>query len=74
MIDFFSNKPQIKEVLSVREGKAYENYKKIATSNRIPRLVSVVFNENLTNYYDCLELAKGPSLGTEFTLVMLMCI
>ncbi|MFK7002419.1 hypothetical protein BWK63_02960 [Flavobacterium covae] len=70
VIDFFSNEPQIKQVLSVNSGKAYENYKKITCSNNIPALVSVVFNRRLSNYYDCLELAKGPSLGTEFTLVM----
>ena len=35
-----------------------------------PGLLSVVFDKELDFYYDKLQLAKGPSLGTEFTLAM----
>ncbi|MFK7049304.1 PLP-dependent transferase [Flavobacterium columnare] len=70
LIDFFSNQPEIKQVLSVKSDKSYENYKKIATSDKIPGLISIVFNKSLSNFYDFLEMPKGPSLGTEFTLVM----
>ncbi|MFK7001672.1 PLP-dependent transferase [Flavobacterium oreochromis] len=70
LIDFFNNEPKVKEVLSVRSFKSYENYKKIAVSNRIPGLISIVVDKKLSDYYDFLEIPKGPSLGTEFTLVM----
>ena len=30
----------------------------------------MVFDEDLAYYYDKLQVAKGPSLGSEFTLAM----
>lgn len=70
LIAYLSTKPQIKQILSVEKGKSKRNYEKIATSNKIPGLVSLVFHGDLSYYYDFLEVAKGPSLGTEFTLAM----
>lgn len=47
-----------------------EAYKSISKSGLEPGVISLVFNNDLQLYYDRLPLAKGPSLGTEFTLVM----
>lgn len=47
-----------------------EAYNRIRKDSLEPGLISLVFRDDLSLYYDRLPLAKGPSLGTDFTLVM----
>lgn len=48
-----------------------ENYKvMMKDDNSYTGLISVEFEKELINSYDILNFAKGPSLGTEFTLLM----
>ena len=70
IIELLSKKKGIKKVWSVLEESSVDNYRKINTSGVIPGLVTIALEENISNYYDRLQLAKGPSLGTEFTLIM----
>ncbi|MFC4815874.1 PLP-dependent transferase [Flavobacterium sp. GCM10023249] len=70
LIALLQQKKAIKKVWSVLEENSLEYYTRIATSETIPGLVTVELEENIADYYDKLQVAKGPSLGTEFTLVM----
>ena len=58
------------EIKSVFHEASSENFSKIQIGNNVPGLLSVVFDKDLAFYYDKLQVAKGPSLGTEFTLAM----
>lgn len=71
LYDYLKEQPFVKEIYSVFHDDSIDNFLKIRKSfNSFPGLLSVVFDKNLEIYYDQLELAKGPSLGTEFTLAM----
>lgn len=69
--DYLKKQPFVKEIYSVFHYDSIENFSKIQKSkDAFPGLLSVVFDEDLAFYYDKLQLAKGPSLGTEFTIAM----
>ena len=70
LYDYLKTRPEIAEIKSVFHQDSVSNFTKIQKNNLVPGLLSVVFEENFTHYYDKLQLAKGPSLGTEFTLAM----
>jgi cystathionine gamma-synthase len=66
--NFLKAQPKVFEIKSVFHEASWENFSKIQKENRVPGLLSVVFDKDLFFYYDKLQLAKG--LGTEFTLAM----
>lgn len=68
--DYLKTQSKIVEIKSVLHKDSVENFSKIKKGNCVPGLLSVVFDKDLAYYYDKLKLAKGPSLGTEFTLAM----
>ncbi len=68
--NYLKTQSKVLEIKSVFHEDSLENFSKIKKGNTIPGLLSVVFDRNLAYYYDKLNLAKGPSLGTEFTLAM----
>ncbi|WP_284652854.1 PLP-dependent transferase [Flavobacterium terrisoli] len=71
LYDYLKSQSFVKEIYSVYHEDSETNFAKIRKSEHaFPGLLSVVFDEDLAFYYDQLELAKGPSLGTEFTIAM----
>lgn len=70
LYDFLKTQPQVLQIKSVFHKNSVENYSKIQIGKNVPGLLSVVFDKDLAFYYDKLQVAKGPSLGTEFTLAM----
>lgn len=65
---YFRQFSHIIESIYVASGSdAYARIRKDALE---PGLISLVFRDDLSLYYDRLPVAKGPSLGTDFTLVM----
>jgi cystathionine gamma-synthase len=68
--NYLKTQSKVLEIKSVFHKDSSENFSKIQKRNLVPGLLSVVFDKDLAYYYDKLELAKGPSLGTEFTLAM----
>lgn len=70
LIEVLAPKKAIKKVWSVLENASAENYKKLNASGIIPGLLTIELEDDIASYYDQLQAAKGPSLGTEFTLVM----
>ena len=71
VIDYLDKSLAVADVYSVLHTRSYENFLKIRKHpHALPGLISVVFEKELACYYDKLNLPKGPSLGTEFTLAM----
>ncbi len=70
LYNFLKKQPKVLEIKSVFHEASSENFSKIQNGNNVPGLLSVVFDKDLAFYYDKLQVAKGPSLGTEFTLAM----
>lgn len=70
LIPYFQQAKKIKHVYWALEGKSGANFQKIQKEDRIPGLVSLVFDGPLQPFYDRLSMLKGPSFGSEFTLGM----
>jgi cystathionine gamma-synthase len=71
IISYLEKSPAVKQVYSVLHPHSHQNFLKICKHpDALPGLISVVFNKPLVHFYDKLNLPKGPSLGTEFTLAM----
>ncbi|WP_395065932.1 PLP-dependent transferase [Flavobacterium sp.] len=69
--DYLKTQSFIKEIYSVLHPDSVDNFNKIKKSkDSFPGVLSVVFDKDLEFYYDKLLLAKGPSLGAEFTIAM----
>lgn len=60
----------VEKIHSVYEENSWENFSKIRKNNNHIGLLSLVFKKNLAECYNVLNIAKGPSLGTEFSLAM----
>ncbi len=68
---YISKQKFVRQVFSIYQPASWENYLKICNDkNVIPGIFSIVFDQNLDEYYDRLLMLKGPSLGTNFTLAM----
>ena len=70
LYDFLKTHPKIVELKTVMHPDNWESFSKIKKGEAIPGLIAMVFDKELSHYYDQLPLAKGPSLGTTFTLAM----
>ena len=71
LVEYLKKCNFISEIFYCKDDLNYENYEKI-TRNKdcFTGIVSVTFNKPIKEIYDKLNFAKGPSLGTEFTLLM----
>lgn len=67
---YLREKSEIKEVFSVLHPNSVDSFMKVQKDGLVPGLISITFRKDLAHYYDKIRLAKGPSLGTEFTLAM----
>lgn len=71
LYNYLKGQPFVKEIYSAFHPDSVDNFLKIRKSeDSFPGLLSIVFDEDFECYYNELQLAKGPSLGTEFTLAM----
>ncbi|MDJ0838213.1 MAG: PLP-dependent transferase [Acidobacteriota bacterium] len=67
---FFQSRQSIKNVYWAYQDSSRANYEKIHRGPNSPGgLITLDLNVPLESVYDRLQLAKGPSLGAEFTLV-----
>lgn len=68
---YFENSSYIDEVFYCLSPKYKSNYENIMLDeNSICGIISVTFKKDFEKIYDNLNFPKGPSLGTEFTLLM----
>lgn len=71
LANFFESHPAVKTVNWSHNEKNKANYSIIEKEeNNYSGLISIEFDGPIEKFYNALELPKGPSLGTEFTLVM----
>lgn len=71
IFNYLKNKNYIKDIFSVSNPRFSQNWNKIKTCDEsYCGVVSLVFKGELNDVYDNLDLPKGPSLGTEYPLVM----
>jgi len=71
LVQYFKTCSYIKEVYYCLSDENKENYSQtMKDDNSLTGIVSVTFTKAFKDIYDNLNFAKGPSLGTEFTLLM----
>lgn len=60
----------VEKIHSVYEENSWQNFSKIRKNNNHIGLLSLIFKKNLAECYNIINIAKGPSLGTDFSLAM----
>lgn len=61
----------IKKIHWALGGPTADNYKNLMRNDQaVTGVISLEFEQNFEKVYDKLQMAKGPSFGTEFTLAM----
>lgn len=71
LVEYFKKASFIDEIFYCLNPKYASNYKKLMIDeNCYTGIISVTFKKDFKEIYDKLNFAKGPSLGTEFTLLM----
>ncbi len=71
LVEYFQKSDFIDEIFYCLQEKYATNYKKLMIDeDSYTGIVSVTFKKEFAKVYDSLAFAKGPSLGTEFTLLM----
>ncbi|WP_108558328.1 PLP-dependent transferase [Arcobacter caeni] len=71
LVEYFQKADFIDEIFYCLNPKYASNYKKLMIDeNSLTGIISVTFKKDFKEIYDKLNFAKGPSLGTEFTLLM----
>ncbi len=71
LVDYFKKCSYIDKIYYCLNAENEFEYKQIMKDdNSYTGLISITFNKSFETIYDNLNFAKGPSLGTEFTLLM----
>ena len=71
LVEYFKKASFIDEIFYCLNPKYASNYQKLMIDeNCLTGIISVTFKKDFKEVYDKLNFAKGPSLGTEFTLLM----
>lgn len=71
LVEYFKTAPFIDEIFYCLSPKYASNYQKLMINkDSYTGIISVTFKKDFKEVYDKLNFAKGPSLGTEFTLLM----
>jgi cystathionine beta-lyase/cystathionine gamma-synthase len=70
LVEFFSRSKGVKRVRWAYEAQSLHNFEKVHRAPQSPGgIMTLELNVALATVYDRLRLAKGPSLGADFTLV-----
>jgi len=68
---YLENAPYIQDIYHCESLEYKTNYEKLTIDeNSFCGVISVTFKKDFQKVYDSLNFAKGPSLGTKFTLLM----
>ena len=71
LVEYFKTCSYIDNIYYCLNDENKQNYSQtMRDDNSLTGIVSVTFNKAFKEIYDNLNFAKGPSLGTEFTLLM----
>lgn len=70
LVEFLATRKTVKKVFWAYQEESRANYEKIHRKPNSPGgIITLVLQAPLASVYDALKVAKGPSLGAEFTLV-----
>ena len=70
LIDFLQKHPAVSRVYHALEGKSKKHYTQIARSQQsIGAIISIELNKPIAEFYDRVPIVKGPSFGTQFTMM-----
>jgi cystathionine gamma-synthase len=70
LVDFLKTRPSVKHIFWAYQEGSRANYEKIQRAPNSPGgIITLELQVPLESIYDRLRIAKGPSLGAEFTLV-----
>ncbi|PRM90754.1 cystathionine gamma-synthase [Aliarcobacter cryaerophilus] len=71
LVEYFEKSSYIDEIFYCLSPNYKENYEKLMIDeNSLCGIISITFKKDFQKVYDSLNFPKGPSLGTEFTLLM----
>ena len=71
LVEYFKQASFIDEIFYCLSPKYATNYKKLMIDeNSLTGIISLTFKKDFKEVFDKLNFCKGPSLGTEFTLLM----
>lgn len=71
LVEYFKTCPYIDKIFYCLDESNKKNYEKVMLDdNSYTGLISVTFKKEFASIFDKLNFSKGPSLGTEFTLLM----
>jgi len=71
LVEFLKTKSFIDRIYYTLDDDNKENYSKLMRyEDAVGGVISLTFTKPFEDVYDTLNFAKGPSLGTEFTLLM----
>lgn len=71
LVEYFKSCSFIDKLFYCLQDNSASNYKKLMINeDAYAGVISVTFKKEFQKVYDALNFAKGPSLGTEFTLLM----
>ena len=71
LVEYFKQASFIDEIFYCLSPKYATNYKKLMIDeNSLTGIISLTFKKDFKEVFDKLNFYKGPSLGTEFTLLM----
>lgn len=67
LVDFLKSHSKIKKVFSVQENKHHKKYLK--HEQAYGSIISIELYEEIKGFYDAIQFVKGPSFGTQFTII-----
>ena len=67
LVDFLKSHSKIKKVFSVQENKHHQKYLK--HEQAYGSIISIELYGEIKDFYDRIQFVKGPSFGTQFTIV-----
>ena len=67
VVDFLKGHPKVRRVFSVSENQREHSY--LNGTNAQGSIVSIELEGSMEVFYDRVQLVKGPSFGTDFTIV-----
>lgn len=71
LVEYFQSCDYIDQIFYCLQDSSHDNYKTLMKhEDAHAGVISVTFKKPFHKVYDALNFAKGPSLGTEFTLLM----
>lgn len=67
LVDYLKSHPKVKRVFAVQESAHHTKYLK--HEQAFGSIISIELYEEIEHFYDPIQFVKGPSFGTQFTII-----